>query len=76
MHHLLEYINQDMKRRLSKDKDSTVKLNTGAKEIQQVKPKSTERFLCVYAIELYIVRQYQNFDNVRFIQISKWIWCK
>ena len=32
MHHLLELINQDMKRRKSKDKDSS----TGAKEIQQV----------------------------------------
>ena len=39
MHYLLEHINQDITRSQSKDKDSTVnKLNTGAKEIQQVNP--------------------------------------
>ena len=39
MHHLLEHINQDIKRRRSKDKDLTEnKLNTGAIEIQQVNP--------------------------------------
>ena len=37
MHHLLDHIFQDIKRRQSKENDSTVyKLNTGAKEIQQV----------------------------------------
>ena len=37
MHLLPEHINQDIKRRFSKDKYSTVnKTNTGAKEIQQV----------------------------------------
>ena len=39
MHHLLEHINQDIKRRLSKDKDSTVnKTEYRSKEIQQVNP--------------------------------------
>ena len=32
-----------------------------------LKPKSIEKVSCVYAIELYIVRKYQQFDNVRFI---------
>ena len=44
MHHLLEHINQDIKRRLSKDKDPTViKLNTGAKEIQQANPGGSHK---------------------------------
>ena len=39
MHHLLEHINRDIKRRWSKDEDSTVqKRNTGAKEIQKLNP--------------------------------------
>ena len=45
MHHLLEHINQNIKRRYSKDKDSTVKkkLNTRAKEIQQVNPGGPDK---------------------------------
>ena len=40
MHHLLEHINQDIKRRYSKDirTQQYIKLNTRAKEIQQVNP--------------------------------------
>ena len=39
MHHLLEHINQDIRRKSSKDKDSQeIKLNTEAKEIKQVNP--------------------------------------
>ena len=45
MHHLSEHINQDIARRWRKDKDSTVKkkLNTGAKEIQQVNPGGLDK---------------------------------
>ena len=44
MHHLPEHVNQDITRRWSKDKDSTVnKLNTRAKEIQQVNPGRTDK---------------------------------
>ena len=43
MHHLLEHINQDIKRRQSKDKDSKViKFNTGANEIQQLNPRGPD----------------------------------
>ena len=39
MHHLLEHINQDITRKQSKDKDSTVnRTEYRAKEIQQVNP--------------------------------------
>ena len=39
MHHLLEHINQDIKRRQSKDKNSTVnKTEYQSKKIQQVNP--------------------------------------
>ena len=43
MHHLLEHINQDTQRRLSKDKDPTVnKLNTRGKVNQQVNPSGPD----------------------------------
>ena len=39
MHHLLEHINQDIKRDEAKIRSQQyIKLNTGAKEMQQVNP--------------------------------------
>ena len=44
MHHLLEHINQDIKRRNSKDKDSTVnKTEYQSKKIQQVNPSGPDQ---------------------------------
>ena len=44
MHHLLKHINQDITRRQSKDKDSTVnKTEYGAKEIHQVNPSGPNK---------------------------------
>ena len=50
MHHFLEYINQDIKKENPKAKLRTqqyMKLNTGAKEIQQVNPGGPDNSHCI-----------------------------
>ena len=70
MHHLLEHINQDITRRLSKDKDSAVnKTEYDSKKIQQVNPgKQIILFetLPKCSHELTCQKRYKYIDQMTF----------